>query len=71
MLVLSRKSGESIVIDGDIKVTIVKVRGNRVRLGIEAPSNVTVKRTEIQLRHLTALPANANTRESTAACATA
>ena len=50
MLVLSRKSGESIVIDGDIRLTIVKVSGNRVRLGIEAPSDVTVTRSELQRR---------------------
>ncbi len=50
MLVLSRKSGESIVIDGDIRLTIVKVAGNRVRLGIEAPSDVTVTRSELRRR---------------------
>jgi carbon storage regulator len=47
MLVLSRKSNESIVIDGDIKVTILKVSGNRVRLGIEAPPDVAIKRIEL------------------------
>jgi len=50
MLVLSRKSGESIVINGDVRLTIVKVSGNRVRLGIEAPSDVTVTRSELQRR---------------------
>jgi carbon storage regulator len=53
MLVLSRKSGESIVINGDVKLTIVKVSGNRVRLGIEAPSDVTVTRSELQRRPAT------------------
>lgn len=53
MLVLSRKSGESILINGDVKLTIVKVSGNRVRLGIEAPSDVTVVRTELQRRAAT------------------
>jgi carbon storage regulator len=47
MLVLSRKIGESIVLDGNIKVTVVKIVGNRVRLGIEAPPEVAIKRTEI------------------------
>jgi hypothetical protein len=40
MLVLSRKKGASIVIDGGIKVTVVEVKGSAVRLGIEAPKNV-------------------------------
>jgi carbon storage regulator len=47
MLVLSRKCGESVVVNGDIKLTIVKVSGSRVRLGIEAPSDVTVTRSEL------------------------
>ena len=37
MLVLSRKPRESIVINGGIKMTIVEIRGNRIRLAIEAP----------------------------------
>lgn len=48
MLVLSRKKNEAIVINGNIKVTIVSVRGDKVRLGIEAPQNMTVHREEIQ-----------------------
>jgi carbon storage regulator len=47
MLVLSRKVGESIQIDGGIRVTVTEVRGGRVRLSIEAPSNVRVLRKEI------------------------
>lgn len=49
MLVLSRHRGESIIIGtkGDIVVTIVEVRGDRVRLGIDAPKNVPVNRSEI------------------------
>jgi carbon storage regulator len=47
MLVLSRKRGESVLINGDVKLTIVKVSGNRVRLGIEAPPDVTVARSEL------------------------
>jgi len=53
VLVLSRKSSESILINGDIKLTIIKVSGNRVRLGIEAPPDVTVQRTELQRRPVT------------------
>ena len=47
MLVLSRKKNESIVIDGNIVVTVVEVRGDKVRLGIEAPREVPIHRSEI------------------------
>lgn len=49
MLVLTRKLNESIVIDGNITVTVVEVRGNRVKLGINAPVDVPVMREEIAL----------------------
>lgn len=49
MLVLSRKTGESIVIGDDIKVSIVKVQGRRIRIGIEAPDHVGIRRAEIEL----------------------
>lgn len=47
MLVLSRLAGERIQIGPDIVLTVVRIFGNRVSLGIEAPDNVTVLRTEI------------------------
>lgn len=47
MLVLSRKPGESIVIDDDIVVTVVDVRGGQVRIGIQAPHHVAVHREEV------------------------
>ena len=47
MLVLSRKQGESIIIGGDIVVTIVEVRGGQVRVGIDAPRSIDVHREEI------------------------
>ena len=47
MLVLSRKRNESIVIDDHIVITVVVGRGDKVRLGIEAPSDVTVHRKEV------------------------
>ena len=50
MLVLSRKIGESIIIDGDITVTVVAVNGNKVRIGISAPPDVTVDREEMHVR---------------------
>jgi carbon storage regulator len=47
MLVLTRRNGEEIVIDGHIRVTIVSVRGHRVRVGITAPPEVRVDRDEV------------------------
>lgn len=47
MLVLSRKRDERIVIGDNIVITVVEVRGDKVRLGIEAPSEVPVHRQEI------------------------
>lgn len=47
MLVLSRKKEEAIVIGDNIRVTVLEVRGNRVRLGIQAPDDVAVHRLEI------------------------
>ena len=47
MLVLSRKLNERIVIDGGIVVTIVKIDRNQVRIGIEAPGDVSIFREEI------------------------
>ena len=44
MLVLSRKKNESIVINDNIMITIVEIRGDKVRLGIEAPRDVPVHR---------------------------
>jgi len=47
MLVLSRKKDESIIISDDITVTVIEIRGDKVRLGIEAPKNVSVHRREV------------------------
>jgi len=47
MLILSRKLGESIVIDGRIRVQVVRVEGDVVKLGIEAPGTVPVHRQEV------------------------
>lgn len=47
MLVLSRKKNESIVINEDIVVTIVEIRGDKVRLGIDAPRDIPVHRREV------------------------
>jgi carbon storage regulator len=50
MLVLSRRVGESVVIEGGIVVTVTAVQGDRVRLGISAPPTVRVDRAEIHER---------------------
>lgn len=47
MLVLSRKKNESIIIGDNIIITVVDVRGDKVRLGIDAPREVPVHRTEV------------------------
>ena len=47
MLVLSRKKNESIVIGDGITIVVVEIRGDKVRLGIEAPSSVPVHRQEV------------------------
>ena len=47
MLVLSRKKNESIVINNDIKIVVVEIRGDKVRLGVEAPKEVPVHRREV------------------------
>jgi len=47
MLVLSRKKNESIVVSDDIVITVVEIRGDKVRLGIEAPKEMPVHRKEV------------------------
>jgi carbon storage regulator len=47
MLVLSRKKNESIVINDDVIVTVVEIRGDKVRLGVEAPKEISVHRREV------------------------
>jgi len=47
MLVLSRKKNESIVINNDITIVVVEIRGDKVRLGVEAPKEIPVHRREV------------------------
>jgi carbon storage regulator len=70
MLVLTRKAGERIVIDGSIVVEVLKIQANRVRVGIQAPSGVTILRQELVLGNDTAVarrggspPEQANTAQ--------
>ncbi len=48
MLILSRKKGESIVINDDIKIVVVEIRGDKVRLGVVAPRSIPVHREEVK-----------------------
>jgi carbon storage regulator len=57
MLVLTRRIGEQIVIDDEITVTVVAIRGDKVRLGISAPPSVRVDRSEIHERRRALRPA--------------
>ena len=50
MLVITRRINESIIVDGNITVTVVKVRGNRVILSVNAPVDVSVLRQEVAER---------------------
>lgn len=68
MLVLSRKVGERIQLGDNITVTLVKVSGNLVRLGIEAPASMPVVRQELLLRTQPA-PAQARGAEESLAAA--
>jgi carbon storage regulator len=50
MLVLSRRVGESIIVDSQIRITVTGIRGGKVRMGIDAPPSVRVDRSEIHER---------------------
>lgn len=47
MLILSRKAGESIVIDGRIVVTVMRLEGDTIKVGVEAPADITIHRQEV------------------------
>ncbi len=70
MLVLSRRKGEAVIIAGNVRVEVVEVRGDKVRLGITAPESIRVDREEVHLsRAATALSPEGG-RESAAGAET-
>ncbi len=50
MLILTRRISESVIIGDDVKITVLGIKGNQVRLGIDAPKSVSVHREEIYQR---------------------
>jgi carbon storage regulator len=50
MLILTRRVGETVMIGEDIAITVLRVKGNQVRLGVDAPKTVSVQREEIYQR---------------------
>lgn len=50
MLILTRRVSEALIFDDNIKVTVLGIKGNQIRLGIDAPKEITVDREEIHLR---------------------
>lgn len=63
MLILTRRVGETIVIDKNIRVTVLASKGNQLRLGVEAPSDVEIHREEIFNRIYGEEPEEKNTSE--------
>ena len=50
MLILTRRAGETLMVGDDVTITVLGVKGNQVRIGINAPKDVPVHREEIYLR---------------------
>lgn len=57
MLILTRRLGETIVIGDDIRITVTRIKGNQVRLGIQAPTGINIRREELGPHEATKLRA--------------
>lgn len=64
MLILTRRAGESVMVGSDITITVLGVKGNQVRIGINAPKDVAVHREEIYERIQSEKSAEKSTEES-------
>lgn len=60
MLVLSRKPQQTIVVNGNIRITVLSISPSKVEIGIEAPRQVTVDREEIHARRVAGVPRRSN-----------
>ena len=65
MLILTRRVGETILIGDDIRVTVLKVHGNQIRIGISAAKDVTILREEVHLRNLADATKTTEKKEAT------
>ena len=63
MLVLSRRPNESIIVNGNITITVLEIRGDHIRIGIDAPRDITIHREEI---HAELAAANKNASNTSA-----
>ncbi len=52
MLIISRRCGESFIIGDDVKITVLSVKGNQIRIGIDAPKETTILREEVLDRRI-------------------
>ncbi len=50
MLILTRKSGEKLMVGDDVEITVLGVKGNQVRIGVNAPKDIAVHREEVYIR---------------------